>query len=93
MLTLSERKDGCMAKKKAALAPREPPLQPTIYEASLGADGSVLRGAVITQTEAEARRRAGDDVVIVDSASPRTELSRAQSRGTQMATPNDARRM
>jgi hypothetical protein len=44
-----------MAKKKAAPAAPAALVQPTIYEASLGADGSVLRGGVNTQAEAETR--------------------------------------
>ncbi len=37
---------------------------PQIFEARLGARGSVIKGASITQAEAEARRRAGRDVVV-----------------------------
>jgi hypothetical protein len=51
-----------MAKKKPA--PTAPPQAPTIYEASCGAAGKVLKGTQLTQAQAEARRRAGQDVVV-----------------------------
>ena len=40
---------------------------PEIYEASLGADGAVSKGAMITQVQAEAMRQAGQDVVVCGS--------------------------
>jgi hypothetical protein len=49
-----------MAKKKQA--PAAPP-PPQIFEATRGSSGRVIRGAQINQTQAEARRRAGQDVV------------------------------
>ena len=49
-----------MAKKAA----RPAPAPPTIYEATRGNNGAVVKGAQITQSQAEARRRAGDDVVV-----------------------------
>jgi hypothetical protein len=59
-----------MAKKKHSSAPGQalpavaPPPQPTIHEATLAAAGGVQRGRAITQVQAEARRRNGDDVVV-----------------------------
>ena len=37
---------------------------PQIYEATLGRNGAVVKGQKITQLQAEARRRAGLDVVV-----------------------------
>lgn len=37
---------------------------PTIYAAALGADGSVMKGAQLTQAAAEAHRQSGQDVVV-----------------------------
>jgi hypothetical protein len=38
--------------------------QPSIHEATLGDNGAVLKGKVITQAEAEASRRNGQHVVV-----------------------------
>jgi len=51
-----------MAKKKPA--PATPPTPPQIFEATLGSQGRVIRAAQIDQAQAEARRRAGQDVVV-----------------------------
>ncbi len=53
-----------MAKKKPTSTPPVPPPQPQAYEATLGANGSVVRGQAVTQVQAEARRQAGQDVVV-----------------------------
>jgi hypothetical protein len=53
-----------MAKKKPASAAAAPPTAPQIYEASLGANGSVVRGQAITQAQAQAKRQVGQDVVV-----------------------------
>jgi hypothetical protein len=54
-----------MAKrKKGAVAAPESLPPPQIYEASLGANGSVIRGNLIDQGQAEARRKAGHDIVV-----------------------------
>jgi len=53
-----------MGKKKAAATPPTPPLPPQIFAAALGAQGSVVRGQPISQAQAEARRRAGQDAVV-----------------------------
>jgi hypothetical protein len=45
----------------------EEPAEPIIFEAILSSQGSVQRGRAITQGEAEARRRAGEDVVVCGS--------------------------
>jgi hypothetical protein len=37
---------------------------PKIHEATLGKDGAVKKGAVITQSQAEASRKVGKDVVV-----------------------------
>jgi hypothetical protein len=52
-----------MAKKKPASVPVAL-LLPLIYEATCGASGSVIRGQQLTQAQAEARRQAGQDVVV-----------------------------
>jgi hypothetical protein len=54
-----------MSKKKAAsaAAPAQPP-QPQIYEATLGPNGSVVRGNLVTQAQAESIRKGGGDVVV-----------------------------
>lgn len=54
--------------------PAEPAL-PTVYEANCATDGSdaVLRGAELTQTEAIARRKAGDDIVVCGSDTPQND--------------------
>jgi hypothetical protein len=50
-------------------APAEPPSPPEIFEATLGRQGSVVKGKAINQAEAEARRKAGLDVVVCGSDS------------------------
>jgi hypothetical protein len=56
-----------MAKTKKKPATPSTPSQPQIFEASLGADGSVVKGPAITQAQAEVRRKAGQDVVVCGS--------------------------
>jgi len=54
-----------MADEKAPeTAPPTLPLQPTIYEATLGANGAVVKGQPLTQVQAEGLRRVGLDVVV-----------------------------
>lgn len=53
-----------MGKRKPSPATPAPPVAPQIYEAALGGGGSVRKGAAITQAQAEARRKAGLDVVV-----------------------------
>jgi len=53
-----------MAKGKAGSAATTPPITPQVYEATLGANGSVIKGQPITQLQAEAKRRVGQDVVV-----------------------------
>lgn len=53
-----------MAKLKEKPAPSAPPSSPQVFEASLGADGAVVKGPAIAQAQAEARRKAGRDVVV-----------------------------
>jgi len=52
-----------MSKKRKPSRPSTTPVV-TIFEASTGANGAVVRGQVITQDQAEARRKAGQDVVV-----------------------------
>ena len=52
-----------MSKKKPT-SPPIPPMEPSLFEATLGGQGSVIRGAPIDRPQAEARRRAGLDVVV-----------------------------
>ncbi|HYT87926.1 MAG TPA: hypothetical protein VEL76_04345 [Gemmataceae bacterium] len=54
-----------MAKKKPAAV--VPPQPPQIFEATRGSMGRVTRGAQIDQAQAEARRKAGEDVVVCGS--------------------------
>jgi hypothetical protein len=51
-----------MANKKEPHSPTLP--TPTIYEAMLGAKGAVVKGPAITEAQAEARRKVGQDVVV-----------------------------
>src|SRR6266498_5024303 len=53
-----------MAKKKPASAPTASAPSPQIYEASLGANYSVIKGQPLTQAQAETRRQSGKDVVV-----------------------------
>jgi hypothetical protein len=53
-----------MAKKKPSATPSVSQFPPQIFEASLGASGSVVKGSALTQAQAEARRQAGLDVVV-----------------------------
>src|ERR1700751_5973618 len=54
-----------MAKGKGqSPAPQPPPAPPQIYEATLRPDDSVAKGKLITQAQAESRRRNGLDVVV-----------------------------
>lgn len=55
-----------MAKSKP-VTPIASPTPPQIFEASLGSTGSVVKGAPITQSQAEARRKTGQDVVVCGS--------------------------
>ena len=53
-----------MGRKKATVTAPTLPTPPTIHEATRGGGGSIHRGAIITQAQAESRRQAGLDVVI-----------------------------
>lgn len=53
-----------MAKKKKPPSAPVPPKPPQIYEATRGPNGAVVKGSEITQAQAEAMRRAGQDVVV-----------------------------
>jgi hypothetical protein len=53
-----------MAKRKAPPSAQQTTQSPKIFEASLGAYGSVAKVIEITQAEAEAKRKAGQDVVV-----------------------------
>lgn len=56
-----------MAKKKKTPSPQKASPPPEIYEATRGANGAVVKGPPLTQAEAEAHRRAGQDVVVCGS--------------------------
>ena len=56
-----------MAKKKKPATTALPASAPEIFAATLGANGAVVKGAALTQPEAELRRRAGQDVVVCGS--------------------------
>jgi hypothetical protein len=43
--------------------PAAPP-SPQIYAATLGANGAVVKGAAVTQAQAEAMRQLGQDIVV-----------------------------
>ena len=51
------------------------PALPVIYEATRATDGSdaVIQGAELTEAEAVARRKAGGDIVVCGSDTPRNE--------------------
>src|SRR5437588_10623152 len=55
--------DGVARKTSAPVQPSTA-AKPQIFEASLGANGSVVRGQLLTQAQAEASRQAGQDVVV-----------------------------
>lgn len=57
-----------MARKKKA--PAAPPVPSTIYEASRGPAGRVVKGAALSQAQAEAARKAGQDVVVCGPTLP-----------------------
>ncbi len=55
-----------MAKKKPAPSTiAAPPSQ--VFEATVGTHGAVVKGAALTQAQAEARRKAGQDIVVCGS--------------------------
>lgn len=53
-----------MPKKKPKATPSQPLLPPRIYEATLGGDGTVVKGKELAEAEAADLRRAGLDVVV-----------------------------
>jgi hypothetical protein len=53
-----------MGKKKKQNSPPTPSIPPQIYEATLGANGGVVKGPAIAQAQAETMRHAGQDVVV-----------------------------
>src|SRR5436305_395285 len=53
-----------MAKKKRARRPVAATTSPKIYVAVLGPNGAVTKGQAITQAQAEARRKVGQDIVV-----------------------------
>src|SRR5688500_18248174 len=69
-----------MGKRRQAPAPTEPPsvpLPPQIYEATLGTGGRVIKGAQITQDQAETLRKSGQDVVV---CGPNLAMNRALAK-------------
>jgi hypothetical protein len=47
--------------------PTPPPAAPQVFEATLGADGAVKKGALIAMAAAVTARRSGNDVVVCGS--------------------------
>src|SRR5208282_5362628 len=87
-----------MAKTKKKPATPSNTSQPQILEASLGTNGSVVKGPAITQAQAEVRRKAGQDVVVCGSdlasnrglaqaieRSPKAALSRARQTAARVS--------
>src|SRR5438105_2075168 len=78
-----------MAKKTKPPAPAAPPSPPQIFEATLGAGGAVVKGQVITHAQAEARRKAGRDVVV---CGPSLAANRTQARVIERNANGSAKR-
>lgn len=78
-----------MGKKKPAPAPAAPPAPSQIFEASLGAGGSVAKGPSLTQAQAEARRKAGQDVVV---CGPNLAANRALAGAIERGANGTAKR-
>jgi hypothetical protein len=76
-----------MAKRRPI--PTGQPAQPQIFAASLGAGGSVLKGQQITQVQAEARRKAGQDVVV---CGPNLATNRSLAAAIEAAAVGKAKR-
>src|SRR5213596_1273521 len=53
-----------MAKRRSGGVSHAASAAPQLFEATLGAQGSVVKGRSITRAQAEARRRGGLDVVV-----------------------------
>ena len=60
-----------------------------IFEANLGPGGSVIRGAAITQAQAEARRAGGGDVVV---CGPSLSANRSAARAIEYNANGSAKR-
>jgi hypothetical protein len=78
-----------MPKKKKTSASAAPPQPPQVYEASLGAGGAVRKGLLLTTTQAEARRRAGQDVVV---CGPTLSANRSLAGAIERNANGNARR-
>jgi len=78
-----------MSRKKAApaAAPAQPP-QPQIYEATLGPNGSVVRGDPVTQAQAESVRKGGRDVVV---CGPNLAANRSLARTIELNANGSAK--
>src|SRR4051794_10545496 len=74
------RRSGCRmggGRRKGGSSSVATPANPTIHEATLGNAGAVIKGAKITQAEAEGRRKAGLDVVVCGpTLGPNSALAR-----------------
>lgn len=82
-----------MAKKRRNKAPPPAQSQPSVFEATLGAGGSVIRGALLTRAQAEAKRKTGQEVVVCgsDLASNRRlagEIERAANGNAKRCPPH-----
>jgi len=64
--------------------PAVPPTGPDIYEATLGANGAIVRGAKVTQAQAVTHRQGNNDVVVcgpTDAANQALALAIEQTAG------------
>jgi hypothetical protein len=98
-LRLSDPWCGMGGKAKRATAtpvpaPAPVAVSPTIHEAARGVGGAVIKGAQITLAQAEARRKAGLDVVVCGpTLGPNSNLAQtieANANGTWKRCPPHA---
>src|SRR4051812_41850077 len=76
-------------KKRAPGASPSPPIQPRIFEATPGPNGSVVRGNTITQAQAQALRASGRDVVV---CGPDLAANRSLARTIELNANGTAKR-
>lgn len=76
-----------MAKKQTTALPGSS--EPQVFEASLGGNGSVIKGSAITQADANARRNAGRDVVV---CGPDIRLNRSVAGAIEQAANGKVKR-
>jgi hypothetical protein len=76
-----------MTRKKSTAGTLATGLQ--IFGAELGSGGAVIRGAAITQSQAQQRRRAGQDVVV---CGPELAANRSLARTIEVSANGNAKR-